>query len=305
MTREELLSIFGNLSVWERNGERAPHKPLMLLYALAELKRGHQWLVFQKIEKPVENILESILPQRKSFHAHYPFWYLKTAGEKEGKAIWRIHDIADIKMRVGKTEPLKSELRKAKTRAGFSDEVLNLFEKQPAVIDEVIQELLDSQFPRTIQGEICSILGLDNIDTDNSQFSPPILKKLRDPKFREKIITAYRGECAVCGYSLRVRDKLAGVEAAHIKWHQAGGPDGETNGLCLCSAHHILFDRGAFTIDEELKIRVSDRITGTLTDDVLGKYNNTKIRLPQRESQYPGIEFLDWHKRQVLVGEVL
>ena len=36
-----------------------------------------------------------------------------------------------------------------------------------------------------------------------------------------------------------------GIEAAHIKWHQAGGPDTEDNGLALCTLHHKRFDRGA------------------------------------------------------------
>lgn len=305
MTKDELLTIFANLSMWERDGVRAPHKPLLLLYALAELKRGHKWLVYSEIEKPIENILETILPQRKSLHSHYPFWYLKTAGLKEGHAIWRIYDISKIKMREGKTEPLKSELRRFGTRAGFTDEALDIFEKQPMVIEEVIQGLLDSQFPRTIQEYICSMLGLDlpsNVDAFSSGSN---LKRMRDPKFREKVLTAYRGECAVCGYSLRVRDKLAGIEAAHIKWHQAGGPDVENNGLSLCSTHHILFDRGAFTIDEALYIRVSDQITGSLFIDVLDQYKNKMIRKPQRESQYPSVEYLKWHKGQVLVGDIL
>jgi putative restriction endonuclease len=39
-----------------------------------------------------------------------------------------------------------------------------------------------------------------------------------------------------------------GLEAAHIKWFQAGGPDIEANGLAMCSLHHKLFDLGVFTI---------------------------------------------------------
>jgi putative restriction endonuclease len=40
----------------------------------------------------------------------------------------------------------------------------------------------------------------------------------------------------------------AGLEAAHIKWFQAKGPDIEANGLALCALHHKVFDLGAFTI---------------------------------------------------------
>jgi predicted restriction endonuclease len=34
------------------------------------------------------------------------------------------------------------------------------------------------------------------------------------------------------------------------------GPDAEINGLALCTLHHKLFDRGAFTLADDLKIMV-------------------------------------------------
>ena len=45
--------------------------------------------------------------------------------------------------------------------------------------------------------------------------------------------SAYGDRCAVCG-----------VEAAHVMWLQAGGPDDVRNGLVLCALHHAAFDRG-------------------------------------------------------------
>jgi putative restriction endonuclease len=305
MTKDQFLEILSNLSVWEREGERAPHKPIMLLYALAELKRGEKVLVYAEIEKPVESVLEAILPKRKINHSHYPFWYLKTVGKRNGLTIWEIHNPEQLKLRKGKIEPLKSELRKYNTSAGFTEEVLALFSQSPDVIDLAIQLLLDAQFPKSIQEEICAMLGIEDVDVSDTFVSNSSVKKQRDPKFRDKILTAYKGECAVCGYSLRVKDRLVGVEAAHIKWHQAGGPDVEPNGLCLCSTHHILFDRGAYTIDEALEIRISDRITGPLMDEVMMKFDRASIRLPQRESQSPSSEYLRWHANQVLVGEIL
>jgi putative restriction endonuclease len=53
------------------------------------------------------------------------------------------------------------------------------------------------------------------------------------------------------------------LEAAHIKWHQAGGPDVETNGVALCVLHHRVFDLGAFTINSQLTILVSEKANGS------------------------------------------
>ena len=305
MTKDEFFSALSNLSVWERDGERAPHKPIMLLYALAMLKHGHRQFDFSEIEKPIESILETILPKRKNIHVHYPFWYLKTKGKTSGQTIWEIHGAEQIKFRKGKTEPLKSELRNNHIEAGFTSDVLSLLDREPEVIDISIQLLLDGQFPRSIQEDICAMLGIDDIDLSEACIPASIERKPRDPKFREKVLIAYKGECAVCGYSLRVKDRLAGIEAAHIKWHQAGGPDVVPNALSLCSTHHILFDRGAFTIDKELKIGVSDSMSGELLYDIVTRFNGASIRLPQRECHYPSEEFLSWHKEQVLVGELL
>jgi len=56
---------------------------------------------------------------------------------------------------------------------------------------------------------------------------------------------------AVCGFNVRIGNVVVALEAAHIKWHQAGGADIQENGLSLCSLHHKLFDRGAFTVDAD------------------------------------------------------
>jgi putative restriction endonuclease len=62
---------------------------------------------------------------------------------------------------------------------------------------------------------------------------------------------------------VRLGDTLVGLEAAHIKWYQAGGPDAEVNGIALCSLHHTLFDRGAFTLSDSMRIQVSERAHGS------------------------------------------
>ncbi len=37
MQPEELKAKLSNLSIWKKNGQRAPHKPLLILYALGKL----------------------------------------------------------------------------------------------------------------------------------------------------------------------------------------------------------------------------------------------------------------------------
>ena len=51
--------------------------------------------------------------------------------------------------------------------------------------------------------------------------------------------------------------------AAHFNWHQAGGPDLETNGLTFCSMRHKLSDRDASTLTHELRLCVSQKANGS------------------------------------------
>ena len=80
---------------------------------------------------------------------------------------------------------------------------------------------------------------------------------------------------------MRLGRNPVALEAAHIKWRQAGGPDLEVNGLALCSLHHKLFDRGAFTLSNDLEILVSDDAHGT------AGFQEWLMCLPRPEAQLP------------------
>ena len=55
--------------MWRRGDERAPHKPLLILYALGRLQTGASRLIpFDELEKPLTRLLEDFGPPRKSVH---------------------------------------------------------------------------------------------------------------------------------------------------------------------------------------------------------------------------------------------
>ena len=101
-----------------------------------------------------------------------------------------------------------------------------------------------------------------------------------------------------------MRNQPVALEAAHIKWHQAGGPDIEVNGLALCSLHHKLFDRGAFALSKHLEILVSDDAYGSAGfQEWLMRFHGQKLNFPQRQTYYPNEDFTGWHVREVFQGE--
>jgi HNH endonuclease len=83
----------------------------------------------------------------------------------------------------------------------------------------------------------------DDILNDLGLSVPFARHRRRSGAFCNDVLKAYGHCCAVCGYDVRVGRAVLGLEAAHIKWFQAGGPDAVDNGVALCSIHHKALGR--------------------------------------------------------------
>ena len=292
MNKRELKAQIEGINVWKRGAQRAPHKPLLLLYAIARSLRDKDRLIpYSEVDEKVRQLLIDFGPTRKSYHPEYPFWRLKN------DAIWELKNSENVSLRAGNTDAKKSDLIKYNVLGGFKKEIFDLVTSDTAVAGEIATAILRANFPSSIHEDILQAVGLD------LEFKTPE-KRRRDPNFRDRIIRAYEFQCAVCGFNVRVGNTLVALEAAHIKWHQAGGPDSEENGIALCALHHKLFDRGAFTVSPELHIQVSDRAHGTHGfREWLSEYHGKSVRAPQHPNYYPEPEFVEWHVREVFQGE--
>jgi putative restriction endonuclease len=102
---------------------------------------------------------------------------------------------------------------------------------------------------------------------------------------------------------VRLGSTSIALDAAHIRWHQAGGPDQESNGLALCVLHHKTFDLGAFTVNAAGVLLVSDQVHGTTGfHESLQRHHGQRVRPPQRPEWTPKPVYLDWHGREVFKG---
>jgi putative restriction endonuclease len=82
-----------------------------------------------------------------------------------------------------------------------------------------------------------------------------VLRIVRDTRQARRIKELYDYRCQMCGERL---EGLPGpyAEAAHIRplGTPHNGPDTADNILCLCPNHHVLFDHGGITINEDLSL---------------------------------------------------
>lgn len=277
MDSQEIRRRIEEITVWKRGGERAPHKPLLLLYALARCSRGEPRLVlYEEADADLRGLLEEFGPPRRSHHPEYLFWRLENDG------LWELEGPKAGEIRERSTDPGRSYLIEHSTLGGFPEEVHEAFSADPRLIGEIAEEILERNFPRSVHEDILAEVGLDlEVRT--------VAGRPRDPAFREKVLRAYGFGCGICGFNVRLRDTLVALEAADIRWHQAGGPDTEKNGVALCSLHHKLVDRGAFTIGTDRRLQVSEQVNGREgVDEWLLEFHGRPLRGPERTAHRPG-----------------
>jgi len=292
LSEAELLKAFADIRVWQQGGQRAPHKPLLVLLMLGRLWRQEPAVApFAQVEPELRKLLEQFGPSSARASVHYPFWHLRTDG------LWDLDGPASILARPAGATPSLTEMRQLS--GAFSPEALEALTRNPQLVVRLARSIVESHFPESLQPDVLEAVGLP-IDSSEQPAASQDERK-RDASFRKRVLLAYEYRCCVCGHDLRLDGIIVGLDAAHIKWFQAGGPDIEPNGLALCSLHHKLFDLGAYTVlPADYVVVVSQHLTGGDQAKIrMLSYHGAALIRPQTESSLPHAEYLEWHRDQV------
>ncbi len=112
-------------------------------------------------------------------------------------------------------------------------------------------------------------------------------QRLHQASFREAVISAYNGRCALSGLPESVL-----LDAAHIiadKDERFGQPV-IPNGIPLSKIHHAAFDAHLIGIDPDYRLHVSDRLLGQYDGpmlEALKRLNGGTIHLRGRLKDHP------------------
>jgi putative restriction endonuclease len=156
MSMGNILDQFADLNVWKQGEQRAPHKPLLVLYALGRWCRGEQGAVpFKDAAGPLAELLKRFGRPRQSDHPEYPFWYLKNDG------VWQVTSTDTLNPRKGKNNPPKGELIANDARGAFSDEVQAALLADPTLASKIAARLLEGHFPASLHEDVLEAVGLD------------------------------------------------------------------------------------------------------------------------------------------------
>lgn len=226
------------LRQWTRSGTRAPHKPLLFLYALSRFQQDADGeLRYSSVEEDLRGLLAEYGPGNRTTPA-YPFHHLVSDG------VW------EVRTERGPGSPGTGvrELRATGAAGRLTPELRAALRREPSLLGRMTRVLLDLNFPPSLHGELCDAVGLELEEAETGLLSAT--RRQRDRRMREMVLTAYEYRCAFCGYDGRIGAVPVGLEAAHVRWWAFDGPDDVENGLCLCSLHHKLFDKGVLGLGE-------------------------------------------------------
>jgi putative restriction endonuclease len=295
LSDREVLDAFRGIRVWQQGGQRAPHKPLLVLLMLGRIWREETAIVrFAEVEGELRKLLEQFGPSSARSTPHFPFWHLRTDG------LWDLTGPQAVLSRPPGATPTLSEMRGI--GGGFSPEVTEAFRRGPQLVVRLARSIAEAHFPESLQADVLEAVGLP---VEGAAQDPGGREeRRRDASFRKRVLLAYEYRCCLCGHDLRLDGIVVGLDAAHIKWFQAGGPDDDSNGLALCSLHHKLFDLGVYTVQPEgYVVSVSQHLTGSEpARNRMLSYHGAGLIRPQTDSSLPKLEFLGWHKKEVFKG---
>lgn len=293
-TSDEFLGKLAKLKVWSKHGRRAPHKSLLVLFALGRIANGkNNHVRFKQIEPAMNELLKRFGPDGAK-DPYLPFVHLCRDG------LWQIPKMESIKRdKLGRIR--RSGLIHADAEGGLPKKYVRHLKNNQDVVEKAASRILNREFPASMHDDIRRAVGLQpTFPTVTTK------RRKRDPDFRDDVLTAYERRCVVCDYDLRIDDELFGLDAAHIRWFAYDGPDDVTNGLALCTFHHRAFDRGAFSIqhvDYGYKVIVSMSVNG-LSDSLgmLRNFHRKPVRPPLNTKCLPDAACVKWHFKQVFRG---
>jgi putative restriction endonuclease len=140
-------------------------------------------------------------------------------------------------------------------------------------------------------------------DARHAYLTSTVKVRLHQRAFREKVLDAYKSQCAFC--HLRHRELL---DAAHIiPDNMPNGKSTIENGLSLCKLHHSAYDSFILGVTPDYIIQIREDILGEEDGPVLQHglkgLHKTKLILPSSRNQWPSRESLEWrYSRFTKVG---
>ncbi len=284
---------------------RAPHKPLLLLAVLELLEAGRihdGWVTLDaELVLRFQNFWPIVQVRRgNKGDVRMPFHALATDG------VWMVFD----------QDGRPSRARVTSVRARLPDDLLMLL-GEAHFRTRLRHLLVRTYFPADEQVALYAALGLEGAadSAEIERFAAEAAAEYRiaretgrSARFKTAVVSGYHFTCALTGYRLTTAEQLGIVEAAHIHSLSSSRNNDPTNGLALTPTAHVLFDRGLWSVSDDLRILVKPGPAFVETAPPGGfslrHLDRSPLRLDAHGALRPHPAHLAWHRRHHGFAEV-
>ncbi|MBG0822481.1 HNH endonuclease [Planomonospora sp. ID91781] len=297
---EDLLQKIGSLRTATSPVTRAPkrHQPLTLLWAIGRAVRGEERLTsWQTTSAELRALIEEFGLDDDRPNPEFPVLRLHHHG------LWDLPGHTGAPPASG--QAAQQWMRTHRPDSGLQSWVHDLVTAQEDIRAQLVVRLLTAYFHGVDLNTLLARVGLapdgsateppadDSVLTPRGGSPTPGRREVitnrvaRDSLLAEQIKRAHDHHCQICGTRLVLRQGFY-AEGAHIRplGRPHDGPDEPDNLLCLCPNHHVLFDRGMITVQDDL----------TVVDMVSGSRLGTLRLAPNHEIS---LEHLTYHRRNI------
>ena len=151
---DDVRRLFKKLKVWKRRGRRAPHKPLLALWAIGRCKKGLPRLTpFRKVDDDVSKLIRKFGPRRAQIRVAYPFWRLRN------DRVWEISGGANVR-ETQAGDPYLRDLANSNVLGGFTEAIYNALHDDTFLAEEIAHFLVRAHFPSTPQEHLLEATGM-------------------------------------------------------------------------------------------------------------------------------------------------
>lgn len=290
---------------------KAPHKPILLLTFIEQFEKGeikeNRVYISPELVALFKETFALLVRTAHTSDFSLPFYHLSTEGfwavrTKLGtqlnihiKSITTLNDVVDFGYF---TDDLYTLLIDIQSR--------NIL--KTAILDHYFPETR-SEYLKTKQGGYIQNLQSYLLNESQTGYALTVSETDEDEQFirgglfKKLVPQVYNHTCCISGMRLVSNHGFSMIDACHIVPFSLSKDDKINNGLALCPNLHRAFDRGLITVNENLKVLVSDAIAEDFANNyALQHLKGKPLTLPFGAKHYPNASNLAWHRQHIFKG---
>jgi putative restriction endonuclease len=274
---------------------------VQILDAVEQLAERHGgFLTWQEVTSfRLGGIPRPLAGQRGIFNPHYFDHTLSITSKENGPYRDVIgpdgllhYDFEDGDPTAGANRKLRIALKEQVPVILFRSPLPNIY--IPIIPAYVVEENLERGFVKVAAGEEFRAVHMTDPGRVDKKYVEQLVKRrVHQPEFRARVISAYSDSCSIC--RLKHRELL---DAAHII------PDSRphstalvSNGLSLCKIHHAAYDRNFLGIDPDYRVHINESLLierdGPMLKHGLQDMHGITLTVPRKKTDRPDPDALD------------